>query len=87
MFAKHKLLGTFTADKIGNSIKVTIPAAANIEAGTLLEAFLESDDCLVYQPKSEKNQNFWDSDFVQNHDFEHDKAIFSELQGHRIGKE
>jgi antitoxin component of MazEF toxin-antitoxin module len=82
---ERKELGTFTAGKVGNSIKITIPADANVKAGTLLEAYLEPDGRLVYQPKT--NENFWDSDFVNSHNFEHDKEIIGELQGTSVGKE
>lgn len=85
--AKRKALGTFTAEQVGDALKITIPTSANIKPGTLLVAYLEPDGSLVYQPKPEKQLNFWDSDFVQNHNFAADQAIIGELQGHRVGRE
>jgi antitoxin component of MazEF toxin-antitoxin module len=79
-----KSLGVFTAGKVGNSIKVTIPATAEIENGTSLEIFQRADGSLVMKPQ---HVNIWKTDYVANHDFEADKRIIGNLDGARVGKE
>lgn len=83
-------LGSVTAGKVGNSIKVTIPSDADVEAGTEFNAFIEEQDGrdrIVFEVKPKKHVNIWHTDFVKEHDFQKDKEIIGELQDNRVGRE
>jgi hypothetical protein len=81
-----KILGTFTVGKVGNSLKVTIPAGAGIKNGSKVIASITDNGELVYTTEK-KHVNIWHTDFVKSDEFKRDKEIIGELQGTPVGKE
>ena len=83
----RKLLGVLTADQIGEKITVTLPTTANISAGAQIAAYLDADGTVILRPQPE-HINIWDTEFVQNYDFERDKAIIGTPDDMgKVGKE
>jgi len=80
-------VGTFTVERVGNSLKVTIPTSAHIQEGEQLTLYLAENGSLVYRPKK-THTSVWDTDFADDYDFDADKkAIGTSDDYKRVGKE
>lgn len=80
-------VGTFTVERVGDSLKVTIPTSAHIQEGEQLTLYLANNGSLVYRPKK-THISVWDTDFVDDYDFDADKEVIETSDDYkRIGKE